>query len=209
MGIGRIARAGGAAALACGLAAGVWVWADAAHVASEGSEPVPSDSAPAPRRAPELGWESMAGETGRLSDLRGQPVLLHFWASWCASCREELPSLLTYSGDAAVDVVAVSLDPAWEPVEPLVGGPRPDVVRSSPEAAARAFGTRSVPETWVIDAEGVVRARLPGAADWSSPQVREAVGRALTARLESGEPIPLLAPPEGDCELGEHTSECG
>lgn len=154
---------------------------------------------------PALSWEHPDGRSGSLSDLRGRPTLVHFWASWCPACRAELPSLLDYADRAPVEVVAVSLDDRWPAILPLVPDTRATVVRTGSAEAARAFGTQSVPETWLVDADGTVRARLSGPGDWTSPRLRTAVidtlGSAGAATGPSG-PAPSAEPAEG-CEFPE------
>ncbi len=132
---------------------------------------------------PELAFVSPDGSERRLSELRGRPVVLHFWATWCPPCRDELPSLLAWAEQTSMDVYAVTLDPEWGPVRTFMGGTLPPcVVRADSEAVTRAFGTQSLPETWVLDADGVTRARLRGPGDWSSDALRDAARELASLR---------------------------
>ena len=165
------------------------------------------------QRAPDFRWEHVDGTAGSLSELRGHAAVIHFWATWCSSCREELPSLLDYADGAPVDVVVVSLDDRWPAVLPLVQDTRATVARSTSADAARAFGTRSVPETWLVDADGTLRARLQGPGDWTSPDLRSAVSDILVGAgpsrpLGPARPASTSAPADG-CEFPEPpATEC-
>jgi len=113
-----------------------------------------------------------------LAKLRGHVVLVNFWATWCAPCIEELPSLeLMQQELPQVQVVAIdSLDSlssyqsflARRPVHLLtVFDAKPTPLSSS------LYGTVAYPETYVIDKNGVVRRKLVGPQDWTSPEIVE------------------------------------
>jgi thiol-disulfide isomerase/thioredoxin len=95
------------------------------------------------RTAPDLILARPDGSTRRLVNLRGRPVLLHFWATWCPPCLEELPALLelgrTFGESSRLTVVAVAVDDDWEALRRFFGGEiPPEVYRDSSGYAARA-----------------------------------------------------------------------
>lgn len=144
------------------------------------------DAEPLDAPAPELVYRTAAGEERRLSALRGQPVLVHFWATWCPPCREELPGLLALADAGEIPVLAVSVDPAWEPVRRFLGGHVPPaVVTASSDAVARDFGVTELPRTFLVDAGGRLRLGFAGARDWRAPALRQAV--LATARGTPGD----------------------
>jgi cytochrome c biogenesis protein CcmG, thiol:disulfide interchange protein DsbE len=172
------------------IVAGVGAWA----LATTGSDAGTQDAvegraartgvADVGEEAPDFELETLDGETVRLSDLRGQPVVVNFWASWCNPCREEFPLLaetLDENADADLAVVGVTyrdiesdsrdfvdeMDATW-----------PQAIDDD-SAVARAFGVRAIPVTFFVDADGVIAARLFG---FSSPDaLEEPLDRILTA----------------------------
>jgi peroxiredoxin len=136
------------------------------------------------RAAPDLLLQRADGSVRRLADLRGKPVLLHFWASWCWPCREELPGLVELGRELGesgeLEVVALSLDTNWELVRTFFDGAVPPVVaRESAETAAKAYEVSVLPDTYLIDARGNVRLRMGGPRDWSTRAAREALRAEL------------------------------
>ena len=105
----------------------------------------------------------------RTESLRGRPVLLHFWATWCPPCRTELPSLLALERTRPIGVVALTLDPEWSRLTSYFGGRIPkQVVREPGGGLKRAFRVDTLPETYLLDARGIPRLRFRGARDWTS-----------------------------------------
>lgn len=111
-----------------------------------------------PEVAPDFALQTLDGETVRLSDLRGQTVVVNFWATWCAPCRVEIPSFSAYARNhPEVAVLGVATD--GTPSE-LRGASRklgidyPVLVGDS--ATQRAYGVEILPTTVVVDAEGRV-----------------------------------------------------
>ncbi len=132
--------------------------------------------------APDLELEKPDGSVVRLAELRGTPVLLHFWATWCPPCRTELPTLLACVRDVArvrkVEVLAVSVDPDWAPVrEFFCGEVPPGVVRDRTMNGYRKYEVSLLPDTYLVSATGQLRVRFGGARDWRSRESRELLAR--------------------------------
>lgn len=113
--------------------------------------------------------------TVHLADYRGHVVLLNFWATWCAPCIEEMPSLLQlHHQDPSLIVLAVSIDEDSDAYSSFIRNRHMDLitVRDPLQKAANLFHTDMWPETYVIDRKGVIRRKFVGAQDWSSPEIR-------------------------------------
>ena len=115
-----------------------------------------------------LALEDRNGQVARLEDLRGQPVLLHFWATWCPPCVEELPALLETARDTPdVRVVAVSVGEEWDAIRRFFDGEPPAEVLRGTVDDARRWGVSVLPVTYLLDAEGRTVARFGGARSWT------------------------------------------
>jgi thiol-disulfide isomerase/thioredoxin len=111
-----------------------------------------------------------------LSSLRGKTVLVNFWATWCPPCREEMPSLsrLAQSFDPqSFEVVTVSVDEGWEPIEKFLTAPKTPYRVALDEGAkvSRTYGTTKFPESYLVDREGKLRLKFVGPRNWTDPNV--------------------------------------
>lgn len=132
------------------------------------------------RPVPDLAVVDGRGHDGVLSEQLGGPLLLHVFASWCAACRWELPALLRLEAEAGIPVVALSIDPSLRRVRAMLGGRiAGNVFRVDEHAVRRELGVSSLPQTFLVDARGHVRARFAGARDWSDAELRQLVRREL------------------------------
>ncbi|WP_238364161.1 TlpA family protein disulfide reductase [Mesobacterium pallidum] len=130
-----------------------------------------------PETVPDAAFLKDDGTEGRLSDYSGQYVVLNFWATWCAPCRHEMPSLSalqTRYGGAGLAVVTLAtgrnapsaIDRFLDEIS-VTNLPRH---RDPKQALARQMGVMGLPITVLIDPEGREIARLTGDADWASPE---------------------------------------
>lgn len=121
------------------------------------------------------------GRTPTLAELGGgRPVLLHFWATWCAPCQDELPTLLELeqAPPAGLALALVSVDQEWRAVEAFFAGAVPrSVLRDG--AVAPALGVSTLPDSYLIGPDGALLARFHGARDWSSPEMKNELRRRL------------------------------
>jgi len=111
-----------------------------------------------------------------LSKLRGRVVLLNLWATYCAPCIEELPSLLALQKKMPdVAVVAVSMDQDPDVYRKFLVDHHVDVltVRDEEMKVNALYGTVQIPETYVIDRQGVLRRKFVGAQDWTKPEIMD------------------------------------
>ena len=109
-----------------------------------------------------------------LSKLHGRVVVLNFWASWCAPCLEELPSLEQLQRDMPqVQVVAVSTDDDATAYEHFLKEHSVSLltVRDGEQRSNGMYGTIRFPETYVIDKNGMIRRKFIGPQEWTSPEI--------------------------------------
>jgi len=133
-----------------------------------------------PRPAPEASFTTRDGATVQLADFQGQVVLVNFWATWCAPCVEEMPTLDGLQqalGGKAFQVLAVSEDRGGlSTVEPFLREELNlqalDIYLDSDGKLAQAFGLRGMPTTYLLNAKGQVVGGLEGPADWNSDAAR-------------------------------------
>lgn len=126
-------------------------------------------------RAPEFTLSSLDGKQVSLSDFRGKIVMLHFWATWCPPCVEEIPTIdKLYNGLVGKDfqILAVSVDEGGaERVSSFLQRNRLalPVLLDPGHSIASLYGTFKFPETYVIDRNGIVKYKVIGARDWTDP----------------------------------------
>jgi peroxiredoxin len=117
---------------------------------------------PVGKPAPDFAAKSDSGRNVRLSELRGQVVLINFWASWCSPCRQELPLLSKiysqYRG-AGFALLAVNVDDNRKDAEGMLK--RLDLkfptLFDGNKRVAKLYGVDTMPATLVIDRDGRVR----------------------------------------------------
>ncbi|MEO6598713.1 MAG: TlpA disulfide reductase family protein [Polyangiaceae bacterium] len=131
------------------------------------------------RIAPDFELPKVGGGTARLSSYRGKVVILNFWTKSCRPCLEEMPSLASLAKALAphkdIALITVSTDEsvedARETMKSVLGGAEPPfvvMVDSESKIVRETFGTTLYPETWFIDASGVIRARVDGGREWNA-----------------------------------------
>ena len=120
------------------------------------------------RPAPDLVVSAFDGSTIRLSDLRGRPVVINFWASWCAPCRLEDPALQAAArADAGrVQFLGVTFKDSEDAARAYAAeSPHPYPLGSARGGVPAGFGVTGPPETYFVDAQGLVAARFLGPLD--------------------------------------------
>ncbi len=111
--------------------------------------------------APDFTLTTVAGETFTLSALRGKPVVLNFWATWCPPCRAELPELQAASARYADQVIIVGVNQA-EPADAVRGfagqfGLTFPIPLDEQAVVSRQYAVRSLPTTFFVDRNGIIR----------------------------------------------------
>jgi thiol-disulfide isomerase/thioredoxin len=144
--------------------------------------------------APDFVATDLDGRQVSLDDLRGEVVLLNIWATWCPPCREEMPSMQRLHerlGGEGLRIVAVSIDA--EPGQVDAGGRRGGDIEAfamdwglsfaiwhDPDGEIeRIYRTIGVPESFVIDRNGVIVKKVIGATEWDSEANVDLIRRLL------------------------------
>jgi len=132
------------------------------------AEPTLAESAEPRDVAPDFALPTLDGATVRLSDLRGRWVLVNFWATWCAPCRDEMPYLDRLATDHAdrLTVLAVNLRESEATVRAFATelDLRLPILMQPDDATLLAYYVRGLPISVLIDPEGIVARRIIGPA---------------------------------------------
>jgi len=131
--------------------------------------------------APNFRLSDMKGQVVALSDLRGKVVLLNFWATWCGPCRIEMPAMeQLYRAYPRKDfeILAVSTDAQGVAVtrpfqqENKLTFP---ILHDADFRVGLAYGARTLPMTFMVDRQGIVRQQIFGARDWGAPEAHQLI----------------------------------
>lgn len=114
-------------------------------------------------RAPDFQLQSLDGETVALSDLRGKPVMLNFWATWCGPCRLEMPFIQEIFEDKAwadrLEITTVNVGEESSQVENFMEhyGLSFHVLLDKDTSVAQNYNIRGIPTTFFIDKNGIIK----------------------------------------------------
>lgn len=137
-----------------------------------------------PKPVPDFAWRGADGGDTALKAYAGKTVLINFWATWCAPCITELPSLQRLqeklgpekSGNGPIAVIALNIDRGAEGADKaraMLKRLKLDGLafhHDSQSQAYRALGIEVMPTTIVFDKEGREAGRLRGPAEWDEPE---------------------------------------
>ena len=174
-----------------GLLALVWLLAgSAAPAAGTGLGPLLDAMGILPpvkeTEAPDFTLPDLAGRSRRLTEFRGQVVLINFWATWCPPCRAEMPAMERVYREMrnnGFTILAVNFAETAEQAEPFVKEHRLTfpILLDEEGQVTRLYRAFSLPTTYLLDRHGVIVGRAVGAREWDSAEAKRLI-RALTAR---------------------------
>jgi thiol-disulfide isomerase/thioredoxin len=133
---------------------------------------------------PPLALSDLNGSHHQLSDYRGNVVLINFWATWCAPCRDEMPSIQRLKEKLAgrpFTVLAVNLDEPETRIRKFLSGMKIDfiVLLDPHRKVAKAWDARFLPVSFIIGPDGKVRYTLVGEVNWDHGHIVSIVSELL------------------------------
>lgn len=147
--------------------------------------------------APDFSLSDLNDKPYRLSDFRGKVVFLNFWATWCKPCREEMPSMEILNKNFEKDglvILAVSIDrvTTTKDIPPFVKGLNLTfpVLIDSWGKTDKPYKRMGVPETFIIDQEGIIREIVIGPRDWTRLDSLQTLTKLLNVTPKAAGTIP-------------------
>ncbi len=135
--------------------------------------------------APDFTLTALDGTRHRLHDLRGKVVFVNLWATWCPPCREEMPSMVRFYQQfkgRGVEILAVSEDTDEGALRKFVEKHQVTfpVLRDEDKRVYQLYRATGIPETHLVNKQGVIEVSTIGAFDWTSPGVVQKVEALLS-----------------------------
>lgn len=136
---------------------------------------------------PDFEATTLSGEKLRLQDFKGKAVILNFWASWCAPCVEEFPSMIQLVEQMKGDVIliAVSGDSSREDIDNFLvnldgwKNPNVKIIWDEDRALTKLYDVERLPESYVANRELKMTKKIIGSVDWFTPDSVEYVKGVL------------------------------
>lgn len=133
----------------------------------------------------------LEGGLHRLSDYRGQVVLVNFWATWCPPCVEEMPSMQQLKerlADEPFAILAVNMAETEGDIQTFLRKVQVDfpLLMDKEGEVVKAWRVFAFPTSFVLDSDGRIRYALYGALEWDAPEVVERIAGLLPSRRASG-----------------------
>ena len=133
---------------------------------------------------PPLELADLDGRTHRLADYRGKVVLVNFWATWCAPCRDEMPSIERLRGALAgrpFAVLAVNVGETEKAAREFLDKMplKFTILLDRSLQASRAWGARILPASYVVAPNGAIRYSYFGELDWAKDDVVSTIAKLM------------------------------
>jgi len=124
--------------------------------------------------APALRLDNLDGKPYDLADTHGHWRFVHFWASWCAPCRREMPSiqqLVTLLGDTDIEIIVVNTAESEDEAFSFLAAVAPDLVplMDKDGLVTEAWQPRGLPATYLVDPQGRIQYQALGGRAWERP----------------------------------------
>ena len=132
------------------------------------------------KTAPDFALQDASGKTWKLSSLKGKVVFVNFWATWCKPCRDEMPSMEALNKAMVgqpFQMLAIVFNDDLDMANSFarrLGASFPVLANPGPELT-EAYMITGVPETFLIDAEGILRHKFIGPYNWDTLEMRNLV----------------------------------
>jgi peroxiredoxin len=138
-------------------------------------DPVNAAVGALPARAPDFKLKDYAGREVSLAELKGNVVLVNFWATWCSTCVVEMPSmerLVARMKGKPFRLLAISVDEEWGVVRQFFKQGTPlEVLLDPTRSVPKLYGTEKFPESFLIDRDGTIRHYVVSNRDWDTADV--------------------------------------
>ncbi|MBI5143042.1 MAG: TlpA family protein disulfide reductase [Nitrospirae bacterium] len=136
--------------------------------------------------APDFTLRDLQGGVHRLSALKGNVVFVNFWATWCPPCRSEMPDMQTLNNEMAAAGKPFQMLAILYNTEPQLGanfvtryGYKFPVLLDPANEASQAYGITGVPETYIVDKNGILREKFLGPLPWNSPEAKAMLNKYM------------------------------
>ncbi|MDH5763410.1 MAG: TlpA family protein disulfide reductase [Nitrospinota bacterium] len=126
--------------------------------------------------APSFKLPSLSGGTVDLKSYRGKVVFINFWATWCATCKVEMPSMQKVYDqfkDKGLEMLTISVDKDQSLIQPFMEEYKltfPVLLDPESEVAKKNYKTTGVPETFIVNKHGIIVHKAIGPRDWATDE---------------------------------------